>query len=77
LRGEIFDDPEGYATGLGVPQLDVKEVTATYEYKFVDALLVRGEARYDFSTTPIFDKKANVNTVNGQMTFLVGVVAMF
>ncbi|HUI63248.1 MAG TPA: porin [Bacteroidota bacterium] len=77
LRGEIFDDPRGYATGLGVPQLDVKEVTATYEYKFADALLVRGEGRYDFSNALIFDKKADVNTESGQLTFLVGIVAMF
>ena len=77
LRAEIFDDPGGYATGLGVPQLDVKEVTATYEYKFADALLVRGEARYDFANAPIFDKNADVNTETGQMTVLVGIVAMF
>lgn len=77
VRAEILDDPQGYATGLGVPQLDVKEVTATYEYKFADALLVRGEGRYDFSNAPVFDKKTNVNTETGQMTFLVGIVAMF
>ena len=77
LRGEIFDDPRGYATGLGVSGLNVKEVTATYEYKFADALLLRGEARYDYANSPIFDKGANVNTENGQMTFLVGIVAMF
>ena len=77
LRGEIFDDPEGYATGWGVSGLNVKEVTATYEYKFADALLLRGEARYDYANSPIFDKGANVNTENGQMTFLVGIVAMF
>lgn len=77
LRAEVFDDPQGYATGLGVPRLDVREVTATYEYKFADALLVRGEARYDFSNVPIFDKEASVSTESGQMTFLVGIVAMF
>ena len=77
LRGEIFDDPRGYATGLGVSGLNVKEVTATYEYKFADALLLRGEARYDYANSPIFDKGANVNTENGQMTILVGIVAMF
>jgi hypothetical protein len=77
VRAEVFDDPRGYATGLGVPQLDVKEVTATYEYKFADALLVRGEARYDFTNAPIFDKRADVNTENAQMTILVGFVATF
>ncbi len=77
LRGEIFDDPEGYATGLGVPGLDVKEITATYEYKFADALLVRGEARYDFANATIFDKEADVRSQRNQLTFLVGLVAMF
>ena len=77
IRAEVFDDPRGYATGLGVPGLDVKELTATYEYKFADALLVRGEARDDFANAPIFDKKTNVNSMNGQMTILVGIVAMF
>ncbi len=77
VRAEVFDDPRGYATGLGVPQLDVKEVTATYEYKFAEALLVRGEARYDFSNAPVFDKKSTLNSETGQLTFLVGLVAMF
>jgi hypothetical protein len=77
IRAEVFDDPRGYATGLGVPGLDVKELTATYEYKFADALLVRGETRYDFSNAAIFDRQADVNSVNGQMTILVGIVAMF
>ena len=77
LRGEVFDDPRGYATGLGVPRLDVKEVTATYEIKFADALLVRGEVRDDFSNAQIFDKRSNVGTETSQLTFLVGLVAMF
>jgi hypothetical protein len=77
LRGEVFDDPRGYATGLGIPRLDVKEVTATYEIKFADALLVRGEVRDDFSNAPVFDKRSNVGTETRQLTFLVGLVAMF
>ena len=77
LRGEIFDDPIGYATGLGVPGLDVKEVTGTYEYRFTDALIVRGEARYDFSNATVFDEKSRGNTQSNQLTFLVGLVAVF
>ena len=77
VRAEIFDDPRGYATGLGVSGLNVKEVTGTYEYKFADALLVRGEGRCDFSNAPVFDKKGNVNTMKSQTTILVGLVAMF
>ncbi|HTR99354.1 MAG TPA: outer membrane beta-barrel protein, partial [Bacteroidota bacterium] len=77
VRAEVFDDPRGYATGLGVPGLRVYELTATYEYRFADALLLRGEVRHDNANAPIFDRKADVNALNGQTTFLVGVVAMF
>ncbi len=81
LRGEIFDDPQGYALGLG-PKSDVKEVTGTYEYKFVDALLLRGELRYDFSNIPAFDKQATstsagIGTQTMQLTFLIGLVVTF
>lgn len=77
LRGEILDDPMGYATGTGVQKFDVKEVTGTYEYKFADALLVRGEVRYDFSNAAVFDKEAVVNSQNAQTTALLGIVAIF
>jgi hypothetical protein len=77
LRGEIFDDPAGYATGSGIQGLDVKEITATYEYKFTDALIIRGEARCDFANADIFEKKTAVYAQNTQLTFLVGVAARF
>jgi hypothetical protein len=77
LRAEIFDDAVGYATGSGVPRLDAKEITGTYEHKFADALLVRCEARYDVSNATIFDKKFDVGTQKDQLTFLVGLVALF
>ena len=82
LRGEIFDDPEGYATGLGISKFDVKEITGTYEYKFADALLLRGELRYDFSNAPAFDKKATATTSgvgadSNQFTVLLGGVLIF
>ena len=81
VRGEIFDDPQGYAMGIG-PKSDVKEVTGTYEYKFADALLLRGEVRYDFSNMPAFDKKATsttsgIGTETTQLTFLIGAVVTF
>jgi len=81
LRGEIFDDPEGYAMNLG-PKSDLKEVTGTYEFKFADALLLRGELRYDFSNLPAFDTKATstslgFGTEKTQLTFLVGAVVTF
>lgn len=76
LRGEIFDDPQGYATGLGTPKLDVKEVTGTYEYVFARSLLVRGEVRYDFSNAPVFDKD-KPGTETFQTTALIGAVVLF
>ena len=77
VRAEIFDDPMGYATSLNVPQLQIKEVTGTYEYKFSNSLLVRGEARYDFASAEIFDKKSPRNLTKAQGTVLIGVVATF
>ena len=81
VRGEIFDDPQGYALGLG-PKSDVKEITGTYEYKFADALLLRGELRYDLSNVPAFDMKATatsagIGTETTQLTFLIGAVVTF
>lgn len=77
LRGEIFDDPMGYATGTGVAKLDVKEFTGTVEHKFTDALLLRCEGRYDFSNASVFDGMKTVNTEKNQTTVLVGIVAAF
>jgi hypothetical protein len=77
LRAEIFDDPKGYATALSVPRLDVKEITGTYEYKFTDVLLLRGEARFDFANAAIFDKWANANTQHVQPTILLAAVVVY
>ncbi len=74
LRGEVYNDPTGYSTGvIGT----IKEATLTLEHKFFNQMLVRGELRDDFSTTHCFDKKANVGTEKSQLTFLVGVVVAF
>ncbi|HLP18137.1 MAG TPA: porin [Bacteroidota bacterium] len=76
VRGEIFDDPQGYATGLGVQGLNVKEFTATYEYLAASSLLLRGELRHDASNAPVFDKNAP-GTEKTQTTVLVGAVVSF
>jgi len=81
LRVEVFDDPEGYAIGIG-SQSNIKELTATYEYKFADALLLRGELRDDSSNLPVFDTKASststgMGTEKSQLTLLVGAVVTF
>jgi hypothetical protein len=54
VRYEYYDDADGF-TGLlfGTPGF-AQEVTGTYSYNLTSALLVRGEYRYDFASSPIF-----------------------
>jgi hypothetical protein len=77
LRGEVFADPVGFATGSGIPHATFSEVTVTLERRVLDALLVRAEFRDDFANTPFFDKKDAVGTEQSQPTFLLGLVVSF
>lgn len=76
VRLEVFSDPQGYATGVGMNQ-DLKELTATYEYKFADALAVRAEFRHDWSNIAAFDSRSGINVQKHQSTILVGTVFAF
>ncbi|MBI3608701.1 MAG: porin [Nitrospirae bacterium] len=65
LRGEVFDDPDGFKTGF---VQTLKELTATVSCKMVDSLELRAEVRHDESNQDVFvdDKgvaKDNQNTV--------------
>lgn len=71
-RVEVFDDRDGYATGMAQT---VKEVTATGEYHWPIGLLARAEYRHDWSDTPFFHKDAT-SLVDAQSTFTVGLVAI-
>jgi len=72
VRGEVYSDPQGYTTAL--PQ-DLKEVTLTYEYRFLNNLIVRTEYRYDWSTASPFDGGDGSATRNNQSTIaLAGIV---
>jgi|WetSurMetagenome_2_1015567.scaffolds.fasta_scaffold19776_4 hypothetical protein len=51
-RGEFYSDPDGYTTALAQ---DLGEVTLTYEQRFLNALIVRAEYRYEWSTGLVFD----------------------
>ena len=60
-RVEFFDDPDGFAMqGASVfsdhdpVAQQVKEITLTGEYKFLEGLMWRGEYRYDWSNKPFF-----------------------
>lgn len=77
LRGEILDDQSGYATGTGIRNLTVKEVTATYEQSAAGSMLLYFEMRYDFSNVSIFDCTNTLNAEPGQMTMLIGMIVSF
>ena len=72
-RLEIFDDEQGFSTG--VPQT-VKEFTLTGEYKCTGWLTSRLEFRDDWSSEPFF-QKGQGNTSKNQPTVLLGMVAYF
>jgi hypothetical protein len=71
VRAENFYDYSGYGTVQ-----DIKEVTATYEYKYLANLLLRLEYRIDFSTVNVFTSKSG-SPVNDQNTLTFGGVVTF
>jgi hypothetical protein len=72
-RLEIFDDVNGFSTGLAQ---SVKEFTLTGEYKFADWLTSRLEFRDDWSSQPFFENGQG-NLVKTQPTVLLGMIAYF
>jgi hypothetical protein len=73
-RFEYYNDPQGFTTGQ-VQQ--VKELTATCEYKWPQGLLARIEYRRDASNVDFFAKRNTMSAVKGQSTLTAGVVAFF
>ena len=73
LRGEYFTDPDGFQTGT---EQNLVEGTFTYEYKWVEGLLMRVEYRCDASNKDYFDKLADQHT-SQQQTVTVAFVAFF
>ncbi len=58
IRGEVFDDQDGFRTG-GTPQT-LKEVTLTVACKQVEHLELRAEYRYDMSNQDVFQDDKGV-----------------
>jgi len=73
FRGEFFNDSEGYSTGT---TQQLKEVTATYEYKWNAGALTRVEYRRDWSDQPFFHK-GDTGMVDAQSTLTVAFIAFF
>ena len=73
-RGEYVNDSGGL---LSRKSQDLKETTATFEYKFSEGLLTREEWRYDWSNQPYFLSSALGVLKNGQNTATIGLVWWF
>ncbi|MFA4922653.1 MAG: porin [Ignavibacteriaceae bacterium] len=74
LRGEVYNDVDGFTTGIAQK---INELTFTYEYKFYSSLLIRTEFRKDWSAKDVFDGKDGVNTKKNQTTLLIGTIYTF
>jgi len=72
-RSEYFNDHDAFATGASQ---NLWEITATYEYKWVEGLLARFEYRYDKSNIQFFHKN-DAGMTNNQSTLTAGFVAFF
>ena len=72
-RFEYFDDNQGFSTG---DRQAIKELTATYEYKWMSGLLSRAEYRRDWSTYDYFHK-GDSEMVGAQSTLTVAFIAFF
>jgi len=78
LRGEIYYDPTDYTTQVTFLKATFKEITATYEYRPWDPIIVRIEARDDLANGNAFVSASTVApSRTSQPTVLVGVIATF
>lgn len=73
LRYERLDDQGLFG---GIDQV-IQELTATFEHKFADGFLLRGECRRDWSNTQFFTGPAAGDLRRHQNTALVGLVWWF
>jgi hypothetical protein len=69
-RGEYVADPDGLFSGTSQ---DLKEITATLDFKPADGLLLRSEWRRDF-TNHLFFQTRSPGELAGQQTTLSGTV---
>ncbi|HRD69316.1 MAG TPA: outer membrane beta-barrel protein [Legionella sp.] len=71
LRGELFNDCDGYRTGV-VQHWD--EITLTLGYALFKEVELRAETRHDFSNVASFVKK-NGGTTNNQQSYALEIVS--
>ena len=76
-RFEYFTDPQGFETGTqAFGGQNLYEFTGTYEYKWLEGLLMRAEYRADFSNKDVFSKDVG-QFVKSQQTLTLAFVAFF
>jgi predicted porin len=73
-RAEIFNDPQGFSTGM--PQ-QLSEFTMTGEYKIAEGFLSRVEYRRDHSDQMFFQRGTTPSGSQNQSTILVGMVVYY
>ncbi len=73
-RFEYYNDPQGLTTGQAQ---NVREFTATCEYKWPQGLLARLEYRHDWSSIDFFARGNTPLAVKDQSTLTAGLVAFF
>lgn len=73
FRYEYYEDPQDY-TGLGANH--AQEATSTYSYNVTSGLQMRAEYRYDFASSPIFEKGGS-RFVKEQNTATLGFIYSF
>ncbi len=73
-RGEYFNDPQGFSTGI--PQT-LDEFTITGEYKWVEGLLARGEYRFDHSDQLVYTRGDTPFASQNQNTLTFALVGFF
>lgn len=63
LRGELFDDKDGYRTGV---RQNWREATLSLDYRAIKNLHIIAETRHDFSNVPAFINKGGNPGLNHQ-----------
>jgi hypothetical protein len=69
-RGEYVADPDGLFSGMSQ---DLKEITATLDFKPADGFMLRSEWRRDFTNRPFFQTQSP-GLLAGQQTTFSGTV---
>ncbi|HTM64155.1 MAG TPA: outer membrane beta-barrel protein [Gammaproteobacteria bacterium] len=74
VRGEIFDDADGYRTGVAQVW---KEITLTFGYEPIKHLMFNIETRRDFSNVNAFLNKGALTSNNNQQSFALEALYQF